>query len=324
MSSIRLRIQRFYQAWLNRRLPNAKRIQLSQKRIFIFPNKMGLLFLIMVALLFVTGVNYQNNLMLSICFFMVSLFITTIVASYQNLSSLIIKAGACESVFAGDSVMLPITLENPNKKHKVGLLFEIDGGYSQLVSSLDDRYLLKLAYQTQARGLLRVPKIKLKSVYPLGLINCWTWLRLDFEGLVYPAKLEMPFKLGKGEDDNEYDGQQQQAGMEEFEGLRVYQKGDSLKRVSWKQYAKTQQLMTKQYTEHKGDDHCLDWYSLSGFDVETRLQILCGWVLKAHGQQSEFSLKLPGQHIAQSSGDHHLIMCLRELALFGIKDGHHV
>ena len=103
--------------------------------------------------------------------------------------------------------------------------------------------------------------------------------------------------------------------------LRMYQKGDSLKRVAWKQYAKTQQLMTKQYLDYQGDERCLDWSVLSGFDVEYRLQVLCGWALQAHQQQSEFSLKIPGQTIPLGSGEQHLHQCLKALALFnyGVK-----
>lgn len=308
-----------YQTWLNRRLPRAKSIQLNQRRIFIFPNTMGLLFLIMIALLFVTGVNYQNNLMLSICFFMVSLFITTIVATYQNLSALIVKTSACDSVFSGETVLLPITLENPTRKNKIGLSFSFEGGDVHTVSIVEQSQLLKLPFKTRFRGYLTVPRIKLKSVYPLGLINCWTWLRLDFEGIVYPSVVEMPFRMAVGEQDDTEDGQVLQAGMEEFEGLKTYQKGDSLKRVAWKQYAKTQQLMTKQYSEHKGDDQCFDWFALPGFQMEERLQILCGWVVKAHRQNSDFSLKLPNEFIALGSGEQHLHICLRALALFGSK-----
>ncbi|MGK0445275.1 MAG: hypothetical protein ACJA1U_002215 [Bermanella sp.] len=315
MSKSLEKIRQIYEAWLKKRLPLSSEIQLSQKRIFIFPNKIGFLFIVLLGLLLVTGINYQNNLILSIGFIMISLFITSIVATYQNIASLVIKASACDTCFVGDTVSLPLTFDNPNKLAKTGIFIGFDQTHAQLIPSIESHQNLRLSFTPQTRGYIRVPRIKLFSVYPLGLLTCWSWLHLDFKGVVYPKPVELPFRSSDGEgiDDN---NQTTQAGMDEFDGLKVYQKGDSLKRVAWKQYAKTQQLMTKQYLDFQGDERCLDWYTLSGFEVEYRLQVLCGWVLKAQEQQSEYSLKLPGQTIPLGSGEQHFHQCLNALALF--------
>lgn len=309
------KLSQFYERWLNKRLPMASEIQLTQKRIFIFPNKVGFLFLVLLTLLLVTGINYQNNLILSIGFIMISLFVTTIISTYQNISSLIIKAGACEPCYVGETVQLPLTLTNPNKASKVGIFVGLNQVDSKLVSVIDKQQTIKLTFLAKERGRLHVPRIKLFSVYPLGLLTCWSWLRLDFNGVVYPAPVDLPFRSSSGEglDDNT---QTTQSGMDEFDGLRMYQKGDSLKRVAWKQYAKTQQLMTKQYFDFQGDERCIDWQTLYGFEIEYRLQVLCGWVLAAHKQQSEYSLRLPNIEVPLDSGEKHLHRCLTELALF--------
>lgn len=315
MLRVRDNIKQRYDAWLDKRLPLSDEVQLSQKRIFIVPNLIGILFLVLLGLLLVTGINYQNNLILSIGFIMISLFVTSIVATYQNISSLIVKAGACAPSFVGESVSLPLTFINPNKAAKTGIFIGFDKHHAALIPRIEDHQLQRLIYAPQERGHIRVPRIKLFSVYPLGLLTCWSWLALDFNGVVYPKPVDLPFRSrdGQGLDDT---AETVHSGMDEFDGLRSYQKGDSLKRVAWKQYAKTQQLMTKQYLDFQGDERCLDWYALPGLEVEYRLQVLCGWVLKAHEQQSEYSLNLPGQSIPLGSGDQHFHQCLRALALF--------
>ncbi|MGR6874065.1 hypothetical protein ACU6U9_17545 [Pseudomonas sp. HK3] len=309
------KIGQLYEGWLKKRMPLSSEIQLTQKRIFIFPNKVGFLFLVLLLLLLVTGINYQNNLILSIGFIMISLFVTAIVATYQNISSLIIKASACDACFCGDTISLPLTFLNPNKASKVGIFVGFDKASAKLIPLVEDQQAMKLSFSPAERGHLSVPRIKLFSVYPLGLLTCWSWLHLEFNGVVYPKPVDMLFRssTGEGIDDTT---ETTQSGMDEFDGLKMYQKGDSLKRVAWKQYAKTQQLMTKQYLDYQGDERCLDWYTLSGFEVEYRLQVLCGWVLKAHKQQSEFSLKLPSIEIPLGSGEQHMHRCLTELALF--------
>ena len=309
------KLNQFYERWLNKRLPLSSEIQLTQKRIFIFPNKVGFLFLVLLSLLLVTGINYQNNLILSIGFIMISLFITTIISTYQNISSLIVKAGACAPCFAGETVTLPLTFTNPNKASKIGVFVGFNESESKIVPVIHDQQTFKLNLLAKTRGHLVVPRIKLFSVYPLGLLTCWSWLRLDFNGVVYPSPVDLPFRssTGEGLDDQT---ETTQSGMDEFDGLRMYQKGDSLKRVAWKQYAKTQQLMTKQYLDYQGDERCLDWQTLYGFETEYRLQVLCGWVLAAHKQQGEYSLRLPGIDVPLGSGEKHLQRCLTELALF--------
>lgn len=304
-----------YHKWLDRRLPYTSEIQLNQKRIFIFPNKVGWLFITMLILLFVTGINYQNNLILTVGFLLVSVFITSIVSTYQNLSALIIKAVAADPVFAGETVNLPIKLENPNKQAKIGLMLGFKE-HQALIEQVSKSEQVKIRYSNTSRGILSVPKIKLFSVYPLGFLTCWTWLRLDFKGLVYPKPVDKPFIKATGVGEDEEGASIVQNGFDEFEGLRKYQKGDSLKRVAWKQYAKTQQLLTKEYHDNKGDDRTLDWYSLSGFSTEERLQILCGWVLKAHDDKSDYGLKLPNQTIQINSGEQHKQICLTALALY--------
>lgn len=323
MKRMRAIIRHIYGAWLDKRLPVSDYIQLTQKRIFIFPNKIGWLYLVFLILLFITGINYQNNLILSVGFIMVSVLITTIVATYQNLSSLIIKTSACDNVFVGDFVALPVTFENINKANKRGLMVGFEQSPCQLVPAIEREQRVNLLFRPSERGLLSVPRIKLYSVFPMGLFMCWSWLRLEFNGLVYPKPVDFPFRMSAGEAGDQDHSKTLISGMDEFDGLRSYQKGDSMKRVAWRQFAKTQQLMTKHYSDLQADERCLDWYALTGIDVELRLKILAGWVVDCHKQQCQYSLKLPHKIIEQNSGESHFRYCLKELALFGLAGNSH-
>lgn len=316
MLGLKSLINRYYSSWLNRRLPVASEITLTQRRIFIFPSKVGWLFLLMLALLFVTGINYQNNLILTVGFILISVFLTTIIATYQNVSGVMIKASASDAVYLGDTVYLPITLINNHKSSRAGFCIGFIKNELQMIDVLEHQHYLKLPYIPEKRGVLKVPRIKFYSVFPLGVFTCWSWLRLDFKGLVYPTPIDMPFRRST-ESGYEDEGQNlAQKGNDEYQGLKKYQKGDSLKRVAWKQFAKNKQLMTKEYEDVKGNDRMLDWHSLAGFDTEERLQILCGWILKASEQNSEFGLILPGITIALAEGDKHKEACLKALALY--------
>ena len=90
-------LKQAWQRWLDRRLPRARQVQLDQRRIFIFPTGYGFLYLLVSVLLFFGGINYENNLILGLCFLMIGLFVVAILHTYRNLSGLILRAGGGRS-----------------------------------------------------------------------------------------------------------------------------------------------------------------------------------------------------------------------------------
>ena len=105
---------------------------------------------------------------------------------------------------------------------------------------------------------------------------------------------------------------------DDFHGFKTYQPGDSLKHVAWRQFAKTSQLLTKEFSSYEGISRWLDWNALDGASIERRLQILCGWVLTAHENSDEYGLTIPGCSIEFGQGEAHKHECLKALALHGL------
>lgn len=326
IESIAARIKSIYSRWLDRRIPSSRSVTLTQKRIFIFPGKVGFTFLMLVILLFVTSINYQNNLLFSFSCLMVSLFVTAIVATYRNLSGLQIQSGHTESVFAGDVCNVELTLSAPDEQERYAFEVGIDTTHTYNLAAVRQKTLLSVPVVTKKRGKLKVPRIKLLSVYPLGLLRCWTWLNLDFDVWVYPKPVMRPIvwsKYGGKDADDELESMQAQSigdANDDFYGFRSYQAGDSLKHVAWRQYAKTQQLHTKEFSEEKGGSYWLDWNVLEGHDSETRLSVLCGWILQCQQSNQEYGLILPSGVIEKSSGPSHQKHCLMALAKYGMEE----
>ena len=308
-----------YIAWLKRRNPLAREVELNQKRIFIFPTQAGLFFVLLMVLVFVNAINYKNNLMFMLCFLLASVFITAIMHTYNNVSGLCIKAGHSLPVFAGDPISLPLTLSGVRRaRYSISLSFNRHSAtHLTQVSAQGQR--AYVGFTARERGWIRAPRLKLRSVYPLGLIRTWSWLYLDFQGLVYPKPLHQPFKYFVAQESGEHMGEVvDQRGIDDFRGFKDYTPGDPLKHVAWKQYAKRGELLTKEFEETHKSAHWLDWRALNGVETETRLQILCGWVLRSHEDNFEYGLRLPQRTIALGRGDHHRDECLKALALFGL------
>jgi uncharacterized protein (DUF58 family) len=299
---------------------------LTQKRIFIFPSRIGLFFLVLIALMFLTAVNYQNNLLFSFSCLLVSIMISAIAFTYRNLSGLKISAGKCTSVFEGEFVNVNALLSSSKGDTKEGVYLGFDRNSTAQLDAISDEVVGKLRFKAKARGWVDVPRFSLFSHYPLGLLRCWTWVKLDFDAVVYPAPIFMPFKrslIDEGDEINEdeVDCLVKGQSADDFYGFKIYQPGDSLKHVAWRQYAKTSQLLTKEFSSYEGVSRWLDWSALEGVSVERRLQIMCGWVLESEKKSDEYGLSIPGCRIELGQGDAHKHECLSALALHGFKAG---
>ena len=91
----------WYERWLNQRVPVERAVTLDQRRVFIFPDRAGLVFLAMLAVMLIAAINYQNNMAFALTFLLFSLFIVAILHTFSNLSGLRIEALRGQPTFAG-------------------------------------------------------------------------------------------------------------------------------------------------------------------------------------------------------------------------------
>lgn len=273
-------------------------------------------FLLVLAVMSLAAINYQNNMAFALVFFLFSLFIIVILHTYNNLSGLRIEALRGHPAFAGEVAEFDLQLALTGQRN----YYAISLGWPQqpfaLASLIDvQNTTIKLFHAAPQRGWLRPGRLSLSTVYPLGLLCAWTWIDLDIAALVYPQPLASARPLsavdsgGRGE-------QFLKPGSEDFHDFRAYRPGDNLRHVLWRAYAKGQALHSKQFAEVLTQSHWLQYDTIAG-DSECRLSVLCFWVLELQRNREQFGLQLPGQTLAVGAGDEHCQRALRMLALFG-------
>ncbi|WP_248796931.1 DUF58 domain-containing protein [Pseudomonas sp. MWU13-2105] len=312
------RLREFWQAWLVRRLPPSTRTQLSQRQIFIMPNRAGGVFAALLALILMVAINYQSSLAYALCFLLLSVFVVAILHTWRNLQGLVLSAGTVPAVFVGEQARFLVRLESAGKAHQaIGL-----GWSKQVLQRVDVPAAgfceLELNRPTLMRGWMHAPRIGVESSFPLGILRTWSRLDLGQKVLVYPQPLEgeLPTLARVSDDDREEGMRAQGQGVDDYQGLKVYQPGDSWRRLHWKAYSRGQGLLIKEFARLDGRELCLDFLALGG-DVEQRLSRLCHWVLELSRRETPFSLRLPDQLLPSDSGAAHCEACLRALALFG-------
>ena len=317
--------RRHWSAWLDRRIPPAASVTLSHRSIFILPTRAGMVFGLLLLLLLVTAINYQNSLIYALTFWLFSLALAAMLYTFRNLSGLTLVAGRAAPCFAGESLLLPLRLQSAARDHEALLIgFPGESATMADVAQHDRDVSRVLQLTASVRGPLQTPRLRLESRFPLGMFNTWTWVKLDFRGLVYPRPDFSPFAFLSGNDGEQPDGRlSRRAGEQDFQGLRAYRSGDSLRRIAWKQLARGKGLISKEFDRDEGLVCWLDWEALAGMDTETRLSRLCGWVLQAHQNGWRYGLRLPGTEYAPDHGGQHRDVCLKALALFGFPGASH-
>ncbi|WP_250461863.1 DUF58 domain-containing protein [Microbulbifer litoralis] len=315
------------QRWLDRRAPAARRVTLDHGRLFVLPTRAGLAFLLVILLLWLLGTNYENNLVFALAFLLLSLFVLLPVHTFANLSGVRLQLLETQPAFAGDyaEAQLDIGRGDRRARERLRVFWPRDlGGDGEQGAELDlidrDSAGLTVSLPVLRRGRVRAPRLRVESGFPLGLFCCWSLVDLDIEFLVYPQpKPAGPLPIGAVAGDGE--STQRIRGGDDFEALKPYRPGDSLRHVAWKQYAGGRDLYSKSYDSGADTRLWLDWDLLAGRDVETRLGNLCDWALQAERAQYAYGLRLPGTTIEPAQGPAHQKRVLSALALFPVQGG---
>lgn len=294
-------------------------LRLGQRRIFIIPSRGGLLFVSALVVMLIGAINYSLALGHALVFLLAGLGLVGMIHTFRNLYDLVITPGRCDAVFAGEIAYFELRLDNERATARRALTFEADAEHPVTVT-VDAGKMLKIAIpqRTIRRGWCELSRIRLSSEYPLGLFHAWSYLQPAMRCLVFPTPVMTPLPAPSAT--NHQGTQRGAAGQEDFSGFRLRQPTDSLHHVAWKASARipdSNDLLVKQFAGGSALELQLDWALTDpALPDETRLGILCGWVLQADASGQRYGLRLPGHEIAPADTKNQRLACLQLLALF--------
>jgi uncharacterized protein (DUF58 family) len=294
--------------------------RLDSRRIYIFPTRAGFIFGLIVFTMLLGSMNYNNNMGFALTFLLAGIGVISIHHCHRNLADLYVHYLGAQPVFAGDFMVFRFALENRAMASRWQITLEWDDE-CVICNDLspEARDTLKVSFRTQGRGYQNVPRIKLSTRFPLGLLNAWAWLNLDEKELVYPcpAHRDSHDRFGNsGLTTSGYD----RGGDEDFSGLRDYRLGDPPKHVAWKALARTGEMLVTEYRSGDQDIVWIDWSDFPAATTEARLAGLTRKVLDVELAGHRYGLRLPGTELAPATGPAHRHECLKALALFRLTD----
>lgn len=313
-------IQQQIQSWLGKHIPPSASVTLDQRRIFIFPSRYGMLYLILSMSILIGATNYEKNMLYALAFWLLGLFLIAILHSFTNLSGLTITAIKAHPAFAGAHAEFELELSTVKRRGHDDIRLQWPSQEAVLTRVRDQRPTrLIVTHFSECRGWLRPGRLLIESTYPLGLLRVWTWVDLDVRSLIYPHPI--PTRVRPIAMHPNGHGHERALGHhEEFHGFRNYQPGDPLRHVMWRSLAKGHPLQTRLHQDYIDMRQWVDWQQFEGMDRENRLARMCWLTLSLSRSESHYGLQLPGFTLPPNRGEGHRDRILQALALFELAD----
>ncbi len=308
--------------WWQGRLTAADAVLLTQRNVYILPTRAGLMLALTLGVLLIASINYQLNLGYLFTFLLAGCAAAGVWVGHGTLRGLGLKLLPPQPVFAGQPAFLDVRLSSARAapRHAIGLAVMGAGREDARWAWADVPARGEAALQTSfcpaRRGLHAAPLLVVQTLFPLGAFRIWTVWKPAAQVLAWPAPEVNAPPLPVGE---ARAGAGQAASRErapgEFDGVRPWQRGDTLRQVVWKKFAKSGELVSRDAQHLQRQQLWLDFARTGAPDAESRLSRLAAWVLAADARQLEYGLRLPGLEIEPDSGAAHKLRCLRALAL---------
>ena len=295
-----------WQKWLAKRFQFEKVKQLSQKDILIFIYQQCYLYLVLILITFIAGINYANNLILGFCFLISAILCISFYVTFKQLHDLSIEISVNEIGQAGDNLDLHIHFRQRQKQSRY-LWIKTDQ-HLEKVSIAELQQKITLSFFMENRGKFHYPTVQMYAVYPFGLVRAWTYFYLKEYSWVAP----------KAEFYNAENKQHQHSfepDMDEFRELRNFQLGDNLHAVSWKQAARGQGLYIKVF-EHHNDQPSIDihYANMPSTEHEEKLSLMMGLIEQCEQLQCSYAIFLPQAELSTGIGTNQLLQAKKLLA----------
>ncbi len=285
-------------------------------KVGTYPTPSGYGFLGLVIAGFLLSINFSSNLIFAMTFLLVAIALVGWYDTRKNVSAVFFGEWDAEPVFAGQDAQYRIYVENRSKRdiHGIKAAASIHREKGENHLSKGDGKEVFLGVPAPVRGRLTPGDARLESTFPLGIFKAFINTATLPSCMVYPNPWgDQPYV-----EKNLGSQAHLMAESGTYTDMRRYAPGDPLSRISWKAFAKFDALYTKEFDGARGETAM--WIRYTDVDVpgvEEKLSQLCLWVLKAHEENREFGLELPGTRIEPDSGKTHLQECLAALAFYG-------
>lgn len=312
-----------FRRWWHARLPRADAWTLTHRNVYILPTPAGWCFAAMLGVDLIATINYQLNLGYLLIFLLVGIGVVSMQVTHRTLRGIQLHMRPPATGFAREPIALEVIVSAPaRERHGLAIEFDGDGraGRYSAIAHTDvaagAQKTVTLTMVPTHRGWHSIPVIRVETRFPFGLFRAWTLWRPDVKVLAWPAPERPTAPWPRLAEASHGGNVRLPREGDEVEGVRPWQRGDSMRRIVWKKVARTGELVSRDTTAPIDRELWFDWQSTQGLDKEARLSRLSAWVNAASAQGLAHGVRLPGGAIEPSLGAAHRVRALNALASF--------
>lgn len=308
-----------WRAWWDLRRAPRESQTLTQRNIYIVPSRAGLAFCLTLLLLLVVSINYQLSLGFALTFLLAGSAAASMQMTHASLRGLTLHLKPLVPAFDGDAAVLEMVVTNPGRP-RLGVGFGLELGVRPIALAYAEiaaqgQTSVHLGWLAPGRGLHALPLVRVESRYPFGLFRAWTIWRPAGQQWVYPRPESPtpPWPQSEAAQGDDRPAARTGTGTE-FEGVRAYRRGDTLRQVVWKKAARTGEMISRETAGAVQRELRLNWSQAQGLEPEARLSRLAAWVVAADAAGHNWGLALPGVDLDPDNGATHRHVALQALA----------
>lgn len=292
--------------WIAKRFQVDSVKTLLQKDVLVFIYKQGFLYLVLILITFIAGINYGNNLILGFCFLLSAILCISFYLTFKQLHDLKIEIVMPEVGQVHQPSIIKLMLKQHDKT--VRYLRIQSSQQEQMIYVNQVQQTIELPVLPQQRGLYEFGVIKVYSTYPLGLVRAWTYL--------YPKqKIWIAPKAHDWRKEHKNQPTMAHDSLDEFKELRAFREGDSYQNVAWKQVARGQGFFIKMFEAQANHQHLeIDYQQIPALGHEEKLSFMMGLVEQCEQLGDDYALILPHARLECGQGYSQLIQAKLLLA----------
>lgn len=287
------------QQWIAKRFQVEGSKVLLQKDVLVFIYKQGFLYLVLIVITFIAGINYANNLILGFCFLISAILCISFYLTFKQLHGLEIELVAPEVGQVSQSLILKILFKQSVQTVRY---LRLDWQEQEHFLYLDQtQQSLELAVLPEQRGRFELGVLKIYTTYPLGLVRAWTYL--------YPKqKVWIAPKAYDWQKEHKSQPTSAQDSLDEFKELRTFQHGDSYQNVAWKQVARGQGFFIKMFEAQANHQHVeIDYQQIPALGHEEKLSFMMGLIEQCEQLGDDYAVILPHARLESGQGQTQLM-----------------
>jgi len=249
--------------------------------------------ILFIIVLFMASYMHNNNISYIVMFFLFSISFVSLIKGRMNLKNISLKLIYYEPPFANRKFKTKIEVKG--KGYDIHIEDKITIPY------LKGKEIVELQFFSPKRGYFKIEKIEVYSYYPLGIAKFYREFYFNKQIIIHPEP--------KGKSLENYFFQSLSGSKDDFDGLKRYEKGDSLASIHWPSFAKGEELSKKFINLNESKELLFDYNKIEG-DKESRLSQITLWILEAEKKGYKYKVILD----REIEGNRDEI--LKQLALF--------